>query len=339
MALTGNLTEFSLPDIVRTISNGKKSGILSIKGEVGVGLVYFQGGRVIQAISPLRREKIGESLMKKGLITRQQLEDALQTQEDRGRNQRIGSILLEKELISSELNEDSLRYQVEEAFYDLMEWVIGFYRFDPKSNFKNPGVILDVERLLHEGERRLKEKTNEVASVEIAEEPDDEVSAAMSRLIAVYGDELESALQELEIAAISHIPEDDDTDEEYFISIKEILDEFQEIDGVKLALIVGKNGTLHDCAGDPGDIHFTLSAMAGNSWGLLESLAEKVDADDALQQSFIQFSGCSFFIKAITEDRILLIVSEPEVSVQTLMSAYLAFRKQIRSAMNQVESL
>lgn len=338
MALTGSLSDLSLPDIVQTIAFNKKSGILSIKSEVGIGQIYFFDGNVIQAISPLRRERLGENLMKKGIITRQQLEAALKIQEERGHNQRLGSTLLEMDLISKELNEASLRQQTEEAFYDLIEWSIGFFRFDPKPNFKNLGIALDPYKLLLEGTRRQDESKKGVYDKTTAE--------IVSKLISIYGKDLDNVLKDLEIIAVrnetkleENVDLSDSDGAEPLVSIKNILNEFQNIEHVKLVLIVGKNGSFHDCAGEPDDIHFTLSAMAGSSWGLLETLAAQINPDDQFKQSFIQFAGSSIFVKSITDDWMLLIATGTEVSVRSLMTTFLTFRKQMILAMSQMESL
>ncbi len=332
MALTGSLSDLSLPDIVQTIAFNKKSGILSIKSEVGIGQIYFYDGQIIQASSPLRRERLGEHLMKKGVITRQQLEAALKVQEERGRNQRIGSILLEMGLISPELNESSIRQQTEEAFYDLVEWNIGFFRFDPKPNFKTMGVALSPDKLLLEGSRRLDENARG--------DFDNAASEAVSRLIALHGKNIHEILKELELMTADSEPAlDDENTPHPSLSTKGILEKFLAIEHVKLVLIIGKNGSFHECANDASDLHFTLSALAGNSWGLLEGLANKLDPHDRLNHAVLHFQGSVLFLRAITEEWMLMIAANPNVSYGVLMNTYFTWRKQLYLGMGHVQSL
>lgn len=334
MALTGSLNDLSLPDVIQTIAYNKKTGILSIKSEVGIGQVYFYEGKVMQAISPLRRERLGEHLMKKGVITRAQLENALRIQEERGRNQRIGHILLEMGLISQELNDTSLRQITEEAFYDLLCWNVGFFRFDPKNNFSNVGTLINPQHLLLEGSRRQDE------SNKAAQGQESLLKEIVNKLMTAYGDDTEAILHDLETLTEQKLdPPELENKLPEGSSTKEILEEFMKISYVQVVIIVGRNGSFLDCAGNPDELHFSLSALAGNSWGLLESMAIKLDSDNKIKQSFSKFEKHHFFLRALSSEWVLLVVGTSQMTLNSVLALYQQYEEYLKNSLDSFTQL
>ena len=332
MALMGSLGDIKLADLIQTIANNRKSGILFIKSEVGIGQIYFYEGAIFQALSPLRGERLGEHLMKKGIITHKQLEEALNHQEERGRELRIGGILHEMGLISKDSNLKSLREITEEAFYDLLTWSVGFYRFDQKASLKNIEITLDAFELLHEGNRRIIESNKENF--------DKKILSVYDKLMKVYGQDVESIIHDLDILLSNDNVNIAETGNEAVdIDLKSILNEFQQIQNVKMVLIAGKNGSFLDCAGEPDDVHFSLSAMVGNSWGLLETIAIKLNASDKLNQSITTFQDNCLFIKKISEEWMLIIIGATDLFIKNIIITFQKYRNNLVTAVNSIENL
>ena len=94
MAIYGNLEEAGLPDVLQLLSLGRKSGCLSVEDGEMHGEIYLSGGKVTFASVSGRTERFGEMLVKNGLITRDQLQTAVDTQA-RGPKRQLGHILVD----------------------------------------------------------------------------------------------------------------------------------------------------------------------------------------------------------------------------------------------------
>src|SRR5215207_4230384 len=121
MAIRGSLKEASLPDVLQLLSMGKKTGSLSVTHRSNFGYIYFDQGRISYASIVNRRDRLGDVLVKGGLITREQLEQAIEAQ-SKARDRRLGDLLVEKGLIAREELHRLIRVQIEEAVYFLFTW-------------------------------------------------------------------------------------------------------------------------------------------------------------------------------------------------------------------------
>ena len=77
MAIRGNLKEASLPDVLQLLAMGKKTGCLSITHRASFGYIYFDKGRICYASVVNRRDRLGDMLVKSGVLTQTQLDAAL----------------------------------------------------------------------------------------------------------------------------------------------------------------------------------------------------------------------------------------------------------------------
>src|SRR5919202_5769030 len=118
MAIKGSLKEASLPDVLQLLSMGKKTGCLSVTHRSNFGYIYFDKGRICYASIVNRRDRLGDILVKSGLISQGQLHSAI-AQQERERDKRLGEILIEQRAISREELHRQIRMQIEEAVYFL----------------------------------------------------------------------------------------------------------------------------------------------------------------------------------------------------------------------------
>src|ERR671919_1884426 len=116
--LKGSLEEFSLSDVFRLLSFTKKTGKLDVKRSAGEGVVFFRDGEVYFAQTSLRREPLGQKLIRAGHLTETQLMKALDTHAQTG--ERVGEILLQEDAITEEQLIDAVRGQIEDAAFDLL---------------------------------------------------------------------------------------------------------------------------------------------------------------------------------------------------------------------------
>ena len=93
MAIKGSLKEASLPDVLQLLAMGKKSGCLSVTHRQNFGYIYFDKGRICYASIVNRRDRLGDILVKNGLIAQAQLDQCVAVQ-SRQRDKRLGEILV-----------------------------------------------------------------------------------------------------------------------------------------------------------------------------------------------------------------------------------------------------
>src|SRR5687768_17616332 len=129
MAIKGSLKEASLADVCQLLALGQKTGSLSIADRSRFGQIYFDKGRITFARVVNRRDRIGDLLVRDGLLTQEQLTDALETQ-TREPDKRLGEVLVSRELISQKDLQMYIRIQIEEAIYHLFTWTRGNFFFE-----------------------------------------------------------------------------------------------------------------------------------------------------------------------------------------------------------------
>jgi tetratricopeptide (TPR) repeat protein len=158
MAIRGSLREASLPDVLQLLAMGKKTGCLSVTHRDNFGYVYFDRGRIAHASIVNRRDRLGDLLIKGGLLTRSQLETAIAAQRAEP-DRRLGDILVTLGFVTREVLHDQVRTQIEEAVYYLFTWSHGAFSFEPDVRPEEQGFIVSInpESLLLEGARRVDE--------------------------------------------------------------------------------------------------------------------------------------------------------------------------------------
>ena len=158
MAIRGSLKEASLPDMLQLLSMGKKTGCLSVTHRQSFGYIYFERGRICYASIVNRRDRLGDVLVKSGIITQAQLDAAIAVQ-DRRRDKRLGELLVEGGALTIEALHRAIEVQIQEAVYFLFTWNQGTFNFeaDVVPDQHDHVVSINPESLLLEGARRVDE--------------------------------------------------------------------------------------------------------------------------------------------------------------------------------------
>lgn len=160
MALEGNISEFSLPEILQLLSSQRKTGVLQLEQEGDSAAFDFDQGKITGGFyrKKDRQEFLGGYLFKTGLITESALAQA-EAQQER-LNIPLEEVLIEKGFISEEDFTEVIRFKIQEIMDEVFIWVEGHYTFDLKTRLytqsKYP-VKLDTDGFLLEGMRRLDE--------------------------------------------------------------------------------------------------------------------------------------------------------------------------------------
>lgn len=160
LALQGNIERFTLPEIFQLLAMGRKSGTLGIQREDSIVMVYFKEGSIIYGYGPRQTYHLGQLLKDRGVLTAEQLEQAIRVQSHDDNTHRLGAILISRGFIDRSDLESAVRQQVDELLYSLLSWENGSFKFyeNQYPTDEEITVQVSVENVILEGLRRLDER-------------------------------------------------------------------------------------------------------------------------------------------------------------------------------------
>ncbi|MEE9217777.1 MAG: DUF4388 domain-containing protein [Acidobacteriota bacterium] len=145
---SGKLEDTALPDLLCKICGDHETGVLRLARHGISKAIYIDRGRIVFASSTEKDDRLGELLLRRGLLRVQQLENALAFLPSQ---RRLGNILVEMGYIRAEDLVWGVITQVKEIVFGLFQWFDGEYRFErgdlPSKevitlNLSTPEVIL-----------------------------------------------------------------------------------------------------------------------------------------------------------------------------------------------------
>ena len=150
-------TPGALCDVIAVAAQSAWTGEILVLEAGTQRSIYLESGIVVGAATNVDDERLGETLYRFGVVTREQLESAVKASSASGK--RIGEAAIELEYVSPEELFPMMARQVEEVFYAALRVSEGmFYVFDrydeallPRRHNMNAGA------LLMEGARRMDE--------------------------------------------------------------------------------------------------------------------------------------------------------------------------------------
>src|SRR5262245_35482449 len=151
--LSGNLGTMTLPDLLPWASRGQKTGTLALKSGSVTKRIFLRDGVIVGSSSNDPRDYLGQVLLSEGLISEQQLKDAM----DHQARTRVllGRILVQRSLVSETRMAAALKQKAEETIYSLFLWPEAAFEF---TDGELPGeqvlISVQVEEVLLEGVRR-----------------------------------------------------------------------------------------------------------------------------------------------------------------------------------------
>ncbi len=155
MSLEGRLEDLGLTDIFQIIGLSKRSGILTVIYKAGTGRLVFHEGNVVHATSD-RKSRFGYSLLQRGIITYEELEEALKIQKTAKTRKPLGTVLVETGIVGQDVVEKLLKEHILDIVKDLLTWDTGSFHFDLGTTLQDNVVLslgLSAEYLLLEGAR------------------------------------------------------------------------------------------------------------------------------------------------------------------------------------------
>ncbi len=160
MALEGTLRDFSLADIFQLIGLQRKTGVLTLRSPEDVVTISFLDGKIVGADSLNKRleDRLGQVLLKSKAISREALERALAVQ--RETLERLGHILLTHGLLTKQELSQALQQQILQIIYRTFRWQDGDYHFAQETSVDYDQELVSpmpIESILMEGARMLDE--------------------------------------------------------------------------------------------------------------------------------------------------------------------------------------
>lgn len=158
LKLAGEIrTPGALCDIVALAAQSGWKGELVVLAEVGTRSLYFEGGSVIGASTTVPDERLGETLYRLGVITRDELDAVVRVSTRTGK--RLGEAAIELGVVSAENLYAMMAKQVEEVFFACVHVSEGsfyfFDRFDEKNILRRHamnagGLLMEAARKMDE---------------------------------------------------------------------------------------------------------------------------------------------------------------------------------------------
>lgn len=159
--LRAEIETFPLASVLRSIHVAERSGLLRFRYRDHRKIVYFDRGEVIFASSNQRVDRLGECLLRAGVIDLGQLREAERRFRPADAGDRFGKVLVECGLVSPRELWNGVKYQVEEVVRSLFAYASGTVWFwegevEPDNVVR---LALETARLVDEGLQRNDELT------------------------------------------------------------------------------------------------------------------------------------------------------------------------------------
>ncbi len=128
VTMRGDLEQINLADIFQTLSMSKMEGVLRLRNPLADRDVLCRDGHVrILVPNRVALRRLGQRLLQAGLVTGDQLRDALTQQ--REKKQPLGEVLVASGALTQEALDDILSGQIAEDLFSLFTWRHGTFEF------------------------------------------------------------------------------------------------------------------------------------------------------------------------------------------------------------------
>jgi hypothetical protein len=172
--LAGDMSEMQPSDLLNFLHQGRRTGVLLTRSDGTERGIVLIDGNVAWAISTSPGERLGELMVRMGLVEHARVDEALKGQ--RESDKRLGQILIDAGIVSADAVARGLRHQVNEIFLGLLVARSGNFVFLRGIDRERlPSILeLDTQAMLLDGLRRLDEMElyrTRVASSDLAPRP------------------------------------------------------------------------------------------------------------------------------------------------------------------------
>ncbi|MGC8724079.1 MAG: DUF4388 domain-containing protein [Acidobacteriota bacterium] len=154
MSDSGDLSATPFPLLLADHFKRGSTGALSVALGTFRKRIYLQGGRVVFAASNDRNDRLGEMLVRRGVLG---LSDFLEASASMVPGKRFGALLVEREIIDGQQLVWAVTEQVKEIVFSLFGLPAGPYQFLDGQDAGDEMITLQINtpELLHQGVNRM----------------------------------------------------------------------------------------------------------------------------------------------------------------------------------------
>lgn len=128
MKLEGQAGSSELFDLFQLLASTHRRGNLSVKlGQQERKVLFTEAGVTLMFEAEGHRLRLGDILVRRGRITRNQIEQVLQLQKTTGK--KVGELLVQLGILKAEQVKEALAYQLEEELFELLTWEGATFHF------------------------------------------------------------------------------------------------------------------------------------------------------------------------------------------------------------------
>jgi len=156
--MKGNLAEGVLPGLLRELYVGRKTGVLHFSLDNERRSVRVRRGNLIHADTNVKEDRMGETLVRQGLIGAAELKRATGFVLRDGK--RLGVVLLELGILDKDRLEDGLAIHLRENLMKVFSWNDGLYAFEEEPEGDEPADVtlkLSTGEMILEAVRRVQD--------------------------------------------------------------------------------------------------------------------------------------------------------------------------------------
>jgi len=157
MPLTGNIETFHITNVLQLLHNDQKTGILKVSWKDETITVYIREGNIINATKSHEKNRLGDLLIKHGVINEKQLKECLKT--SKKQNIPLGKVVVEKEYATAKSLGKIIFKQAENAIFDMFFWEKGEFEYND-TEFSTKGMVIkkiNIMSTILEATRRVDE--------------------------------------------------------------------------------------------------------------------------------------------------------------------------------------
>ena len=157
--LSGNIRKTPLSDILEDLRRRKATGTLTLRKSDVEKSIHVKEGRIIFASSTDPNDRLGDSLVRAGKITKENLQHALHLYQKNAGLKKMGAILVESGLVPPKELFSGLKIQVKDIIFSLFLWNEGEFRFEERLPSDVIQLQINIQELITELITRIKQES------------------------------------------------------------------------------------------------------------------------------------------------------------------------------------
>lgn len=157
ISLSGSLKDAHLSEVLETLRIQRASGTLLVSIGGAEKSIYVKDGQIVFAKSTEDDDRLGETLIKAGKVSRENLETALDLVKKSGGFKKLGAVLVENRFLAPKELFLGLKTQVKDIIYSLFLVEDAVYRFDSQLPADVIQLQINIEELIREIIERIKQ--------------------------------------------------------------------------------------------------------------------------------------------------------------------------------------